>query len=229
MKPALRVIDGNGELDDAHTVLPADYALLVEECRKLLREKAALKAQLTKLRKVDPQAETIEGLLAYWRNTCHGPSARHEISLDTKRAEVVRRALRRLIENDPDPELTTADKGLRAVALHSATERAVERIRTAIDGAACFPFEGPYGRRYGEHAEGLKRKVDITYILRDEIKLEQFERLREGDEKRIAYAHELHERLRKSRPLRQTLASLDPEHGELLARAIRWCQRQERG
>jgi hypothetical protein len=51
-----------------------------------------------------------------------------------------------------------------------------------------------------------------------------FERLHDGDAVRLAYAHELHGRLLAQPMLRQTLASLDPAHGELLARAIRWAQ-----
>lgn len=223
---AFRVITGDGELDDTQAVLPADYALLVEECRKLLREKAALKAQLTKLTKVDPQAPVIEGLLVYWRNTLRGPESRVEIPLDGKRADVVRKTIKRLIEADEDPELASPDKKARAEAVANATDRAAERIRTAIDGCAKAPFEGSYGKRYPEPGPGIARKDDIVYILRDEIKLEKFAKLREGDEKRIAYAHDLHDRLKRSRPLREVLASMNPEYPEILARAIRWCQAQ---
>jgi hypothetical protein len=242
--PDLKVIPGGtGELDDGLERLPVHAlaaqvrtlraekagvtsALLHAEegMRELRASRAAFKALLSRARKQDPQAATIEAVLAYWRVTCHGPQSRVETPLDGKRAEVVRKTLRRLVENDEDPELASSDKDVQAQAVECATDRAVDRVKRAIDGAARFPFEGAYAKRFAEHVPGSKRKVDVIYILRDEVKMEMFERLHDGDARRIAYAHELHARLLAQPMLRQTLASLDPAYGELLARAIRWCQ-----
>jgi hypothetical protein len=203
-----RVIDGHGEVDEHAIVLPSDIALLVEQNAKHLRTIAALKGQLTKLYRVDPQAETIMGLLVYWRNVCRGPLSKVDISLDGKRAEVVRKTLRRLGEIDDFD--------------------GPEHIRCAIDGCARFPYEGRYGMRFAEPAKGLKRKDELTYILRDEIKLEQFANLAEGDARRLAYAHDLYIRLKGQPNLRLVFASLDPSMAEIHARAIKWCQAQER-
>lgn len=223
-EPHLRVIDGAGEVQ-LGDVVPSDYALLEEENRRLRRQLAAYKGQLARLAKTDPSAETVERLLVYWRNNLHGPdNTRVDISIDGKRGDVVRRTLKRLVENDPDPELANPDKAAHASALQAATERAEERIRNAIDGAKMFPYEGKYASRFSEAGPGRKRKADLLYILRDGPKMEAFEDLHEGDARRIAYAHDLHRRLTTQPGLREVFASLDPECGEILARAVRWVQ-----
>jgi hypothetical protein len=218
----LRVIDGAGEVT-LGDVVPDDYALLEEANRKLRREVAAYKAQLSRLRKVDPQAATVEKILVTWRNRCYGPTSRVETPLDGKRADAVRRTLKRLIDADEDPML--ADSNYAGDEARTAAEgRAVERIMAAIDGASRFPFEGAYGRRFAEAGPGLKKKVDIVYILRDEIKTEQFVELVEADERRIAYAAELWRMVQSQPNLKLVLASFGPEpHGEILARLVRWC------
>jgi hypothetical protein len=242
--PALRVIPGGtGEIDDgldrlpapvlaeqlraakaAHAGLKRDLILAEENLCEMRASRAALKAQLTKLRRAGTPDEHVESLLVYWRNTCRGPESGVEIPLDGKRADLVRKTLKRIVDNDPDPELANPDKDAQALAVASAMERAAGRIRNAIDGCARFPFEGAYARRYGEMVPGSKRKDDIVYILRDEIKLEAFEHLHEGDEGRRAYAQDLWHRMRTQPQFRLVLASLNPEHGELLARAIRHVQ-----
>lgn len=204
----LVVIDGgSGEVDDTSAVLPADYALLEEAHRKVLREKAALKAQLTKLQRADPNASAVEGILIYWRNRLRGPTSRVDVGLHSKRADVVRKRLVAMMDGDD-------------------TSAAVERIQSAIDGCAAMPFEGAYGKRYAEDGEGRKRKDDLTYILRDEVKMEQFEAIVEADDRRLAYRAELKRRLDNEPNLRLVLASLyykGEVYGEILARAVRWC------
>lgn len=221
--PKLRVITGDGEIA-LGDVVPDDYALLEEANRKLRREVAAYKSQLSRLRKVDPQAEVIERLLVTWRNTLRGPTSRVEIPVDGKRAEAVRRTLRRLIENDEDPELAHPDKAKHAEAVENATQRAEARIMEAIEGLARFPFEGAYGRRFAEAGPGLKRKDEILYALRDEVKMEQFVNLsHEAEDRHAAYRVDLWRRLQDQPNLRLVLASLGPvPQGEVLARAIRW-------
>jgi hypothetical protein len=223
---AFRVINGDGELDESSAVLPKDYALILEENRRLLRVVAGYKAQIAKLMREDPQAEYVEAVLAYWKRVCHGPDSRVLIPMDGKRADAVRKALKWIIDSDEDPLLASPKKDEHREALEAATERATERIRAAIDGAARFPYEGRYGMRFAEAGDGLQKKVDIRYILRDEAKIDQFQALFEADDKRRAYAHELHARLKAQPQLRLVLASLNPEMGEILARAIRWCQSQ---
>jgi len=222
--PKFRVIDGGGGEVVLGDVVPDDYALLEEANRKLRREVAAYKGQLSRLRKVDPQAATIERILTHWRDRCYGPTSRVETAIDGKRADVVRKTLKRLIENDEDPELANPDKEAHAEATQRAEARAVERVMAAIDGAAKHPYEGAYGKRFAEATPGAKRKVDIVYLLRDEVKLEQFVALIEADERRIAYRAELWRMLQSSPQLRLVLASLGPEpFGEIVAQAIRWC------
>lgn len=223
---AFRVIDGNGQVDDDTAVLPRDYALLEEEVRRQRRVIAGYKAQIAKLQREDPQAPVIEGVLAYWKRACHGAGSRVEIPLDGKRADVVRKTVKRLVDNDPDPELANPDKTAQGEAVNAAVERAVERIKLAIDGAARMPFEGSYGARFAEAGKGRKRKVDIVYVCRDEIKLEQFVALVDAEPKRLAYRATLAERLQSEPNLKLVLASLfmDGEcHGEILARAVRYC------
>jgi hypothetical protein len=240
----LRVLPG-GEVDDglerlshaelvaklrraipAYEGLKRDLQLAEEGMRELRARNAGLKGRITKLMREDPQAETIESLLAYWRNRCRGPQSNVDISVDGKRGEVVRKTLKRLVDADPDPLLASPDKEQRAQALQNATDRACERIRSAIDGCALFPFEGAYGRRYPEQVPGSRRKDDLILILRDGPKMEQFEALRDDDEKRRAYAWDLKRRIDTQRNFRAVLQSLDPEYGEVLARAIRWVQSQ---
>lgn len=220
----LRVIDGNGELDDESAVVPLDYALLLEQNRKLLREKAALQGRLTRLLRDDPDAELVTSLLVYWRNRCRGPLSRVEIPVDGRRGDAVRRTLKRLVDADEDPQLANPDKTAHKAAVESATERAAAKIREAIDGCAAFPYAGAYGKRFAEPGPRLERKDEIVYVLRDEIVFERFRGLHDGDARRKAYAADLYRRLTTQPNLRLVLASFDPEMGEVLARAIRWVQ-----
>ena len=220
-EPHLRVVDGNGEIDDDARVLPGDYALLVEQNAKHLRTIAALKGQLARLRKVDPQAATIEKVLVHWKLKCRGPTSRVQLPLDGARADAVRKALRRLIEADEDPELASAAK--HAEAAQAAEARAVERILAAIDGCARFPFER-YGEHFGEPGPGRKRRDELVYILANEVRMEKLADLIEYDERRRAYQAELWRMLQSQPNLRLVLATLGPEpEGEILARAVRWC------
>jgi hypothetical protein len=222
----LHVVDAHGQVDESSAIVPENYALLLEDHMKTLRELAAAKGRITQLCASDPQAETINAALTYWKARCHGPASRVQIPLDGARATAVKRTLKRLIESDPDPLLSSTTKAERAAAVGDATNRALRRIKGAIDAAAAFPFEGKYGVRFAEQVPGSKRKVDIVYILRDEVKMEQFERLHEGDEKREAYRAELHRRLTTRPNELLWFASLNPEYGELIARAVRWAQTQ---
>lgn len=225
-RPVFRVIDGDGQVDDDTAVVPADYGLLLEANRKHLREIAGLKGQISRLMKVDPLAETIEAALIYWKVRCHGPNSRVQIPLDGARAAVVNKTLARLIQADQDPLLASTDKAERAIAVESATDRALERIKQAIDGAARKPFEGKYAKRYAEQLPGTKRKVDLVYILRDEVKMEQFVSIVESDELRQAYRAELYRELTTRPGMLALFASLQPEYSEIICASIRWAQTQ---
>lgn len=221
--PKLRVIEGHGGEIVLGDVVPDDYALLEEANRKLRREVAAFKGQLSRLRKVDPQAATVEKILSHWRNKLRGPTSRVQLPLDGKRADAVRKCLRQLVENDEDPDLANPDKEQHAEAMQRAEARAVERILAAIDGCARFPFES-YGEHYGEPAPGRKRRDELTYILASEIRMEKLAALVESDERRIAYAAEIWRMVQTQPNLRLVLAQFGPEpQGELLARLVRWC------
>jgi hypothetical protein len=218
----LRVIDGAGEVT-LGDVVPDDYALLEEANRKLRREVAAYKAQLSRLRKVDPQAATVERLMHYWRDKLRGPTSRVQLPIDGKRADAVRKMLRQLVENDDDPELANPKAAEHAEATVRAEARAVERIMAAIDGCARFPFER-YGEHFAESAAGRKRRDELAYILANEVRMEKLADLIEADERRIAYAAELWRMVQSQPNLKLVLASFGPEpHGEILARLVRWC------
>lgn len=225
-RPVFRVIDGEGQIDDDTAVVPADYGLLLEANRKHLREIAGLKGQISRLMKVDPLAETIEAALIYWKVRVHGPNSRVQIPLDGARAAVVKKTLARLIQADQDPLLASTDKAERAIAVESATDRALDRIKQAIDGAARKPFEGKYAKRYPEQLPGTKRKVDLVYILRDEVKMEQFVGIVETDELRQAYRAELYRELTTRPGMLALFASLRPEYSEIICASIRWAQSQ---
>lgn len=244
-RSTFRVLEG-GELDDGLSAL--SHETLVEKARRAIAlnegltrdlesiekdlrsvraSRDAYKGQVTRL--MTPKAggvELVEDLLSYWLVRCHGPKSNVEIPLDGKRADAVRATIRRLVQADKSADLASDDKQKRADALADAEQRAAERIRTAIDGAAAFPFEGKYAKRYAEQVPGSKRKVDPVYVLRDEVKMEQFIRLREGDEQRLAYRAELHHRLTTRPNELLWFASLNPDYGELIARAVRWAQTQ---
>lgn len=245
--PDLRVVPSTGEVADGLDDLPAvvlanrvrtlrgqvegltrDLALAEEGMRELRASRSAYKALLTKMARAEPEAETIERCLAHWKNACRSPRSTVEIPLDGKRAAFVRKTLKRLIENDQDPALANPDKDERAKALQDATQRAEAAIHEAIEAAARFPYREKYGQRHTEPGPGRYKQNDIPDILKDEITLAKFRALHDGDEKRRAYAHDLYRRMQTQPQLRAILASFDPDYGELLARAVRWCQAQER-
>lgn len=223
--PKLRVIDGGtGQVvQEDGSLLPQDYALQDEEIRRLRRQVSALKGQLSRLQKVDPQAATIESVLTHWKLKLRGPTSRVQIPLDGARADAVRKALRRLIENDEDPDLANPKAEAHADATKRAEDRAVGRILAAIDGCARCPFE-QYGQHFPEPGPGRTRRDELTYILANEVRMEKLADLIEADERRIAYQAELWRMLQTQPNLRLILATLGPEPcGEIIARAVRWC------
>lgn len=241
----LRALAGTGEVDDGlsdltHAVLverarhymnlceglTRDLQATEKDMRSLRASRDAYKGQVTRLMTPRAGVELVDSLLVYWKVRCHGPDARVGIATDGKRGDVVRATLKRLVDNDKDPGLASTDKAEHAKALECAEQRAADRIRSAVDGAAALPFRNKYGKRFPEPGPGLRRAVDLVYVLRDEPTMEMFEALHDGDERRLAYRAELHRRL-TTRPMElQLLASYDPAYSEVLCRAIRWAQAQ---
>lgn len=203
--PGGAVVDGNGELDDDALILPGDVANLFNRNKRLEREIAALKAQITKLRAVDPDAETIGDILVYWKQECGHPRA--QIPLDGKRAESVKAMLK----------------------LYPP-----ETLRLAIDVVARVPWMGDYGQRYCEPGPGRKRKDDPTIIFRNEVTVERILRIA-LDEHVAAdhgvYRAWLHEQCQCKPGLVKALAFLAerPPHGAVIAAAAVWAKTQQAG
>lgn len=201
MAPELRVITGAGEVAEDLTALPSREHELLEVIVRQQRQIAALKGEITKLRKVDPDAEVIGELLEYWRSRTRHPRAR--IPLDGSRAKVTKA---RLADFEP------------------------EQLRRAIDGVAEFPFMGRFGERFCEDGPDRKRKDDLELIFRDERHVEDAMRLAAGDREHAAY-RELVWRLCQVEPVRVVLAMFGEQepHGEVLAAAARWACSHDEG
>lgn len=191
----LRVIDGNGEVADDATILPEDYANLWNRNKRLEREIAGLKGELTKLRRVDPKLEDIMEVLEYWRDRTNHPGAK--LPVDGKRFKSVK---------------TRLNDGF-----------STDQLKRAIDGVAAFPYEGDYGKRYAENDKGRKRKDElILHVMRDEQQVEARIRLAAGDGPVRAYRGWLHKQCQAKPNLCRTLAFLASEHtphGSVLASA----------
>lgn len=197
--PKLRVIDGNGEIDEGASVLPGDYALLVDLNAKHLRTIAALKGEITKLRRVDPQAETITEILDYWRTRTRHPKAC--IPLDGSRAKVTKA---RLADFTPD------------------------ELKRAIDAAAERPWMGGFGERFCEAGPGRKRRDELELLFRDERHVEDLLALAEGDGPHRAYRRFVHDLCKRDKLVTACLAMLAEHepHGEVLAAAAVWARSQ---
>lgn len=195
----LRVIDGHGELDESSVAIPSREHELLETIVDLRRKLTAAKGEITKLRKVDPQAETITEVLEYWRSkTGH---RRAQIPLDGSRAKVVKA---RLANFKP------------------------EQLRAAIDAAADYPFMGEFGQRFDEPGKGRKRRDEIELLLRDERHVEDLIALGERDRPFREYALFVRDLCRWDPAIMCALAALGDEepHGEVLARAARWARKE---
>ncbi len=195
----LRVIDGNGEIDDDAVVLPGDYALLIEQNAKHLRTIAALRGEITKLRKVDPLAETIMEIMEYWRERTGRPRAK--IPLDGSRARVTKA---RLADFTPD------------------------QLKATIDAVAAWPFQGKFGVRFCCDGPDRKRKDELELIFRDERHIEDLLKLAQGDAEHAAYRAYVHGLCQSSPNVLLALAILGdkPPHGEVLRKAALWAHKQ---
>lgn len=200
MRPDLRVIDGEGQVAEDLTAILSEEAALLEVIVRQRREIAALKGELTKLRRIDPDAEDIMTLLDYWQRECNHP--RSSIEADGVR-------WRKTKERLANPLFTP------------------ERLKRAIDGTAAFPYEGKYGERFTLPADDRRRKDDLAlHIFRDEVQTERRIALAEGDGPYRAYKRLVFDAVRDNPGLVEQFAALgmvDP-HGEVLARAVVWAR-----
>lgn len=244
-RPPLRVLEGGEAVEDLSGIprdvlearvhrLEALNASLTRTLREAEDEHATdrarisgLKGQISKWNRQATPDDLVEPILWHWKHACRGPNSRVEITVEGKRADVVRKTIARLVKGDRDPELANPDKEKRQEALETAQQRAATAINEGIAGAVAFPYREKYGRRFAEPGPGRYKANDLTDILATEKSLEMFRDLHEGDARRLAYAHDLKRRMQEQPRLRLVFASLNPEYPELLARAIRYCQRME--
>jgi hypothetical protein len=200
----LRVIDGNGEIDDDLTAIPTDEALLIERLKKLERliARRDLEIQRLKVGLVEPEAEVICNILEFWVARCRGGSKRVKIPLTGQRAWLT---LQRLKDNYTPEELK------RAVLI-----------------AEQFPFVH-YGRRECEAGPGRERKDDIIDLFRNEATVDKLLRLELDTAGHKAYEHFVHGLTKQQPEVLSVLALLAEQepHGEVLARAARWAKRQQ--
>lgn len=197
----LHVVDGHGELDTDSVPIPSDVALLVEEVIDLRRKVAALKGQITKLRKVDPRASEISEVLEYWLLKCKGNSPRVKVPLDGSRAKAVSNMLK----------------------LYD-----VYQLKRAIDALAAFPW-AQYDRRYCEAGPGRVRRDELEVAFRDERHVEALLALSDGDEEHKAYRRFVHGLIQQHPLIVAALAMLGQQepHGSVLASAAKWAAAKE--
>lgn len=242
-RPPLRVIGGGEAVEDLSGIprdvlearvhrLEALNASLTRTLREAEDEHATdrarisgLKGQISKWNRQATPDDLVEPILWHWKHVCRGPSSRVEITVEGKRADVVRKTIARLVKGDQDPELANPDKEKRQEALETAQQRAADAINEGIAGAVAFPYREKYGRRFAEPGPGRYKANDLTDILATEKSLEMFRDLHEGDARRLAYAHDLKRRMDTQPNLVPLLATFSPEWPELLCRAIRYAQR----
>ena len=196
----LRAVDTNGQLVEDVTPVPSEVAALTQQLVDAQRKIAALKGQITRLRKVDPRASDIMDVLEHWRTVCKHPKA--DIPLDGKRAEYVAKML--------------------------AVPFTVEDIKQACDGVAKFPYE-EYGQHYAEPGPKRKRRTDIPYICRDEVKLAQLRDLAVRDNGEDWYREWLWDLCQRVHFVPTVLAHLgkyEPS-ADVLLKAIVWARGQQ--
>lgn len=190
---------------------------------------AGLKGQISKWNRAATPDDLVEPILWRWKAACRSENSTVEVTVEGKRADLVRKTIKRRITQDQDPGLANPDKDKRQAAVETAQQRAVDAINEAIDGAIAFPYREKYGRRFSEPGPGRYRADDLLVILKDEVSLQMFRDLHEGDARRLAYAHDLKRRMDTQPNLVPLLATFSPEWPELLCRAIRYAQRTVRG
>jgi hypothetical protein len=129
----------------------AEIAGLNAEILKQVREKAALRGQLTKQRKAEEISRHVMAVLRMWNALC--ASHRAAISPTGKNADHVRTAL--LHYTNPD---------------HTITQRR-RLLYDCVRGAALRPYDAGYGHRTANPA-GATRRVTTAHIFASEERIE---------------------------------------------------------
>lgn len=201
-RPALRVIDCNGQLDDESVAIPSDMAELVELLVQTKAQLSAEKRKNAKLNQVSDNENEIGEVLAHWKRACRHNNPRVQIPMFGARWKVTKARL--------------------------ADGRTVAQLRAVIDVAADLPYE-QYGLRYSDPGPGRVRRDDLSYLLRDEERIEKLLELAERDRPQQEYRRFVHG-LCKQHPLivaaLAMLGGMEPQAG-VLARAVVWAREQE--
>jgi hypothetical protein len=198
----LRVIDGNGELNEDLVPILSDAAALMEVVVKQRQEIAGLKRAAAKLAAIDPDAETIGSILEYWRDRT-ARTKNTKLPVDGKRWRVVKARLR----DGYEPE----------------------QLKRAIDAVVAFPWM-EYGDRFAEPGGARKKRNEIAHAIGDEERTDRNIRLAAGDGMVQSYRWFVH-RLTVEKPwMVHALAELgahEAVHGEVLAAAVLWASASE--
>lgn len=191
----LRVIDGQGEVDEDSVAIPSGEAVLLDRIKHLGWELAAAKGQIAKMRAADPQAETIKVILEYWRTKTNHPKA--QIPLDGSRAKAVKKMLKMYSQ---------------------------EQLLSVIDAVAARPYMG-YGQRFCCPGEGRQRRDDIELIFRDESHVEQLLAVAADEEHEAyrRWLHGVLKEHPQLIPALAVLAVMPP-HGDVIAAAAIWAR-----
>jgi hypothetical protein len=197
-RPKLVGIDGQGEATEYHdsVAIPSREDALLDELVDLRRKLAATKAENTKLRRVDPEADTVMERLERWQAKCH-PKAK--VPVEGKRWKITKARL--------------------------SDGYTPEQLDAVIDIAADLPFE-QYGRRFADDAPGRTRRDDLTFLFADETRVERLLELAACDNDARAYARFVKQACEELPEVRSALALLAAQapHGSVLARAALWAK-----
>lgn len=198
-RPHLFVVDGDsGQVDEDLVPILSNEAALLEVVVKQRSEIAALKREAAKMAAVDPQADTIEDVLEYWRDRTIRNKKTTKLPVDGKRWRMVKARLKEGYEPDD--------------------------LKRAIDTVANFPWMA-YGDRYADPAPGRVKRNDLAHAIGDEERTERNLNLAVNRGAVESYRWYLHVLTQEKPWMVHALAILgehDWVHGEVLANAVRW-------
>jgi hypothetical protein len=144
-----------GLLHDAETSMSAigeEVQVLTRSLKTQGKQLIAAENNLKRAREEDPQSVSVKAILTHWRDTCKPTGSSVHIGLQTKRADIVRAALRSYTKGSPE-----------------------DRVRIcmeAISGLSLRPYAGPRGYA-PTPAHGGVWRGEIKYALGDEECIER--------------------------------------------------------
>lgn len=193
----LRVINDHGELDEDSVAIPTREEALVEEIVELRRKLSAARGQITRLSKIDPEADKITRILERWQEKLH-PKA--QVPLDGSRAKATKKML----------------------AIYTE-----EQLLAAIDNAAARPWMGAFGERFCCPGPGRKLRDELEMLFRDERHVDELLVLRADEDHLAyrRWLRDLLAEHPKLVPALGLLA-VRPPHGDVLAAAAVWARSQ---